>query len=344
MERPGLQALLGGIEAGRVNIIVVYKVDRLHAVADRLRQVGRAVRCVQSVSFVSVTQQFNTTSSIGRLALNVLLSFAQFEREVTAERIRDKIAQSKKKGLWMGGVVPLGYDVKDRKLVINDAEADTVRSIFRLYLELGTVDFVKEEADRLGLRTKARKPNNGLRRGALPFTRGHLYKLLSNPTYTGDVTHKGERYKGEHAAIIDHEIWERVQAQLQSNAVSRHSRTNSKSRSLLTGLLFDAEGRRMVPSHASKSGRRYRYYVSRPPEEKAADASSGWRLPARLIESLVINETCRLLKDSPTLTDALNLTRLPANRLRESFSLLPESWKTVSAMMVQESDRACSKM
>ena len=321
LERPGLQALLDDIELGRVNIIVVYKVDRLtRSLADFAKLVERFD--AQGVSFVSVTQQFNTTTSMGRLTLNVLLSFAQFEREVTAERIRDKIAQSKKKGLWMGGVVPLGYDVEDRKLVVNQGEAETVQRLFRLYLELGTVNLAKEEADRLGLKTKARKPNNGRSKGALPFTRGHLYKLLANPVYIGGITHKGERHKGEHEAIVDYEVWERVQGQLQSNAVSRRSISNSKSRSLLTGLLFDAEGHRMVPSHTSKSGRRYRYYVSRPPEEKAADASRGWRLPALMIESLVVRETCRLLKDSPTLIDALNLARLPANRMREILSLI----------------------
>ncbi len=171
------------------------------------------------VSFVSVTQQFNTTTSMGRFTLNMLLSFAPFEREVTGERIRDKIAASKRKGMWMGGVVPLGYDVVDRKLVLNVAEAETVRTLFRLYLKHSNVRPVEQEADQPELRAKARKPNNGRRPGSVPFTRGHIYRLLSNAIYVGDIVHKGERFEGEHKAIIDHEVRDAVQEQLRSNAV-----------------------------------------------------------------------------------------------------------------------------
>jgi DNA invertase Pin-like site-specific DNA recombinase len=195
MERPALQQLLADIEAGRVNVVVVYKVDRL---TRSLSDFAKIVEIFDEggVSFVSVTQQFNTTTSMGRLTLNMLLSFAQFEREVTGERIRDKIGASKRKGMWMGGVVPLGFDAVERKLVINKAEAETVRTLFRLYLKLGNVRRVQREADRLGLRTKARKPNNGRRPGGAPFTRGHIYKLLANPIYVGDIVHKGERFGG----------------------------------------------------------------------------------------------------------------------------------------------------
>src|SRR5690349_12122252 len=213
LERPALQHLLADIRTGRINIVVVYKVDRLtRSLADFARLVE--IFDAQAVSFVSVTQQFNTTSSMGRLTLNVLLSFAQFEREVTGERIRDKIAASKKKGMWMGGNVPLGYDADERALVINPAEAETVRRIFALYRELGCVRRVKEEADRLGLKTKRRTMSNGAERGGKPFSRGHLSQLLANPIYTGRIAHKGQLYPGQHPALIDDETWTAVRQQL----------------------------------------------------------------------------------------------------------------------------------
>ena len=220
MDRPGLRALMRDIEAGKVHIVVTYKVDRLtRALPDFARMIELFDR--HSVSFVSVTQQFNTTTSMGRLTLNVLLSFAQFEREVTAERIRDKIAASKKRGMWMGGVVPLGYDAVDKKLVINTEEAATVRTLYQLYQAQRNVVRVEQEALRRGLRTKARAPNNGKRSGGAPLTRGHIYKILSNPLYIGEVTHKGSRYSGEHRPIVERETWEAVQSQLEENAVNR---------------------------------------------------------------------------------------------------------------------------
>jgi site-specific DNA recombinase len=315
MERPALQRLLADIEARRIDVVVVYKVDRLtRSLADFAKIVE--ILDARDVSFVSVTQQFNTTSSMGRLTLNVLLSFAQFEREVTAERIRDKIAASKKKGMWMGGVVPLGYDVVDRKLVVNQDEADTVRTLFDLYIRLGTMQAVKEEADRLGLRTKARKPNNGSRDGGAPFRVGHLHKLLTNCLYIGEIRHRGERYPGEHEPIVDRAIWEAAQAQLGENAVKRISEKNSDSFSLLTGLLRDENGITLKPSHASKSGRRYRYYISRPPEDGSSSTTSGWRLPAPAIETLVVEAICAFLDDSVRLPERLWLTDLPAEELR----------------------------
>ena len=283
LERPAIQRLLTDIEANKVDIVVVYKVDRLtRALSDFAKMVE--IFDARAVSFVSVTQQFNTTTSMGRLTLNMLLSFAQFEREVTGERIRDKIAASKKKGMWMGGVVPLGYDVVDKRLVVNPAEAETVQTLFRLYLERGNVRLVKEESDRLGLRTKARKPNNGKRQGSELFARGHIYKILTNPLYVGKMPHKGELYPGEHAAIIPHEIWEAVQRQLQHNAVERHRNNNASTQSLLTGLMVDEDGERLVPTYATKSDRRYRYYISASLKEKSAVRSAGWRLPAPTIE------------------------------------------------------------
>ncbi len=225
MDRPALSRLLAAAQSGTVDVIVVYKVDRLtRSLVDFARMVE--LFDANGLSFVSVTQQFNTTTSMGRLTLNVLLSFAQFEREVTGERIRDKIAASKKKGLWMGGLVPLGYDLKNRTLVINEPEAETVRTLFRLYRELETVRRLKEEADRRGLVTKRRA--TGAITGGESFTRGHLYQLLSNPLYAGDVRHKGATYPGQHPAIVDRETFAAVQQRLAQNATNRHSPTNAK--------------------------------------------------------------------------------------------------------------------
>ncbi|MCH8863347.1 MAG: recombinase family protein, partial [Proteobacteria bacterium] len=254
---------------------------------------------------LSVTQQFNTTTSMGRLTLNVLLSFAQFEREVTAERIRDKIAASKKKGMWMGGLVPLGYDSIDKKLVVNEPDAETVRALFDLYLEFGNVRLVKEEADRLGLKTRIRKLKDGRQAGDGPFARGQLYCLLKSRIYIGQVTHKGEHYEGLHAGIIDRETWDAVQAQLKTNAANRRAATNAKSPSLLSGLLRDENGGRLVPSHACKAGKRYRYYVSAPDDDGFAQA--GWRLPAREIERVVIDGLADLLGDQLRLMKGLDL-------------------------------------
>src|SRR5215467_1397178 len=261
LERPALQRLLADIRTRRIDIVVVYKVDRLtRSLADFARLVE--IFDAQNVSFVSVTQQFNTTNSMGRLTLNVLLSFAQFEREVTGERIRDKIAASKKKGIWMGGNVPLGYDADKRTLVINPAEAETVRRIFALYRELGCVRRVKDEADRLGLRTKRRRVSDGAERGGAPFSRGHLYRLLSNPIYTGRIAHKGQLYPGQHPALIDEETWTAVRNQLAANAGAHRRNPQAAEPSLLAGLLVDAQGERLTPSHAINKGRRYRYYIS----------------------------------------------------------------------------------
>ncbi len=262
LERPALQRLLADIEARKVDVVVVYKVDRLtRALADFAKIVE--IFDAQSVSFVSVTQQFNTTSSMGRLTLNVLLSFAQFEREVTAERIRDKIAASKKKGMWMGGTVPLGYDARDRTLVINEPEAETVRTLFRLYLELGNVRLVTEEANRRGLRSKLRENLNSRMRGGLPFYRGHIYTILTNPVYIGRIPHKKETYPGLHPAIIDQETWTSVQRMMDGHRVDRRNGINAKHPSPLAGNLFDDKGTPFTPTHAVKNGKRYRYYVER---------------------------------------------------------------------------------
>lgn len=303
MNRPGLLALMADIEAGRIDIVVVYKVDRLtRSLADFAKLVDVFDR--HNVSFVSITQAFNTTTSMGRLTLNVLLSFAQFEREVTAERIRDKIAASKKRGQWMGGLPPLGYDNIDKRLVANAGEAETIKHIMTRYVSLQSVRELKEELDRDGYKTKLRSTKKQSQTGGKPFSRGHLYKLLANPIYIGQVTHKGECYEGQHDPIIDHELWQQVQDSLRDNAPKRKRSINLSSESLLTGLIFDGEDNRLSPTYTKKAnGRRYRYYISTHLSKSEMDDGSVLRLPAVLLEKVVIEhltsnltEPSRLLK------------------------------------------------
>ena len=241
MERPALQRLLADINQGLIDVVVVYKVDRLtRSLADFAKMVE--VFDARAVSFVAVTQQFNTTTSMGRLTLNVLLSFAQFEREVTGERIRDKIAASKRKGMWMGGCVPLGYDVHDRRIVIDEREAETVRYIFRRYQELGCVRLLKEELDRRGVVSKRRTSKTGIESGGHSFSRGALYALLSNPIYVGEIRHKNLRHPGQHEAIVDRAVWERTQQQLQEHRVRTKSHDAGFEKSPLIGRLVDENG------------------------------------------------------------------------------------------------------
>jgi site-specific DNA recombinase len=313
MERPSLIRLLADIKAGKIDIVVVYKVDRLtRSLADFAKIVE--IFDKQTISFVSVTQAFNTTSSMGRLTLNVLLSFAQFEREVTGERIRDKIAASKKKGMWMGGQPPLGYDVQDRKLIVNEGEADTVRLIFEQYARLKSVRSLQHELDRRGIVSKARRLANGTAYGAKPLGRGALYAMLSNRIYRGEIMHKGTAHPGQHDAIVDEAIWLEVQQIFADNRVNREQGTNADEPSLLAGLLFDAAGDRMTPTHANKNGTRYRYYVSasliRPNEKSSsnaapADRSSGQRLSARNLERLVQDRLKSFLAEPAALIEHL---------------------------------------
>ena len=262
IERPAFQRLLADVGEGKIDVVVVYKVDRL---TRSLSDFAKIVEIFdkRNVSFVSVTQQFNTTTSMGRLTLNILLSFAQFEREVTGERIRDKIAASKKKGMWMGGLPSLGYDVKDRRLVINEAEAKTVRHIFRRYTELKSVRLLKADLDALGIVSKPRNASDGTRYGEKPLARGALYLMLQNRIYRGEIVHKDKSYPGEHEAIVDEALWSEVQTILTGNRADRMLGTAEKQVSLLSGILFDAHGERMTPTHATKNSTRYRYYVSR---------------------------------------------------------------------------------
>ncbi len=313
MERPELQRLLADVGARKIDVVIVYKVDRLtRSLTDFAKIVETFDR--YKVSFVSVTQQFNTTTSMGRLTLNVLLSFAQFEREVTSERIRDKIAASKAKGMWMGGFVSLGYDVKNRKLVVNEAEARTVRHIFRRYAELGSVRQLKTELDAAGIRSKARVKADGTHAGSRPLARGALYAMLQNPIFRGQIRHKDKTYPGEHEPIVDVDLWDAVQTLISGNRVERKLRTKAKAPSPLAGLLFDAEGKRMTPTHAvKKNGRRYRYYVSLPLITNGALANRGQRIPAQRLESLVAERLSAWLVDSATVQGALGILHLAAH-------------------------------
>jgi site-specific DNA recombinase len=259
LERPALQALLADVRAGKINTVVVYKVDRLtRSLADFAKLVELFDQ--YEVSFVSITQSFNTTSSMGRLTLNVLLSFAQFEREVIGERVRDKIAASKRKGIWVGGPVPLGYRVIDKKLVVVPEEAEAVRIIFTSYLQLGSIGALIEDLDRRGIRTKANGRPDVRQRGGIRFGVGSLAHLLKNRFYIGEVVYRGATHRGEHEPILDRELFEAVQAKLAANAVTRQVRLKG-SPAILTGRIFDDRGNRMSPSHSNKLGVRYRYYA-----------------------------------------------------------------------------------
>jgi DNA invertase Pin-like site-specific DNA recombinase len=288
MERPALRQLLADVEAGRVHIIVVYKVDRLtRSLADFAKIVD--VLDSHSASFVSITQQFNTTTSMGRLTLNMLLSFAQFEREVAGERIRDKVAASRRKGMWMGGTIPLGYDVKARELVVNEVEAATVRQIFELYVKLGSVRDLQTELKRLGIVSKRWVSTTGRTRGGVQFGRSPLYWLLHNPVYVGRVRHKGEVYEGRQAPIVDLPLWEKAQELLLANSAPRKYERIIAGGRLLAGRLFDDRGNAMSPSYShGRSSKRYAYYVSQALlQNEKKRAGSVPRVRAEEIERLV---------------------------------------------------------
>ncbi len=295
MNRPGLVRLMADIEAGKIDVVVVYKVDRL---SRSLHDFAKMVEVFDrhGVSFVSVTQQFNTTTSMGRLTLNVLLSFAQFEREVTGERIRDKIAASKKKGMWMGGAVPLGYRVEERMLLPAPDEVPLVEKIFARYLVLGSVRALHEELKQQNIKTRS---GNILSRGA-------LYGMLSNPVYLGKIRHKENIYDGEHTAIIEQELWDAVQQQLLVNGPQLRKRNRITDRSILTGKIFDEAGEPLVPSHSEKRGRRYRYYISKSIRNNlVADSSNSWRVPAFEIEQQVFQALRSVLQNKAKLATLL---------------------------------------
>jgi len=307
LERPALKRLLEDVTSGGLDTIVVYKVDRLTRSLTDFAKIIETLDA-RSVSFVSVTQQFNTTTSMGRLTLNVLLSFAQFEREVTGERIRDKIAASKKKGMWMGGLVPLGYDLEQRKLVPNPNEAQLVSRIFHLYLELGCVSRVKERLDREGVRSKLWISRAGTKYGGNRFSRGALYDLLRNRLYIGETRHRKIWYPGQHLAIIPQDLWDRVQDRLSTNSQARANGVEGRTKSLLVGLLRDPEGNRFTPSHTIKKGRRYRYYVCQSVIRHPGFRAKGpTRLPAHEIEQTVTERLRVFLESDKYIFDQLRM-------------------------------------
>ncbi|QTD46339.1 recombinase family protein [Ottowia testudinis] len=324
-ERPALQRLLADIALGKVKVVVVYKVDRLtRSLADFAKMVE--LFDAQGVSFVSVTQQFNTTTSMGRLTLNVLLSFAQFEREVTGERIRDKIAASKQKGLWMGGIPPVGYRPEGRTLVPVPEQAERIVAIFELYLELGCVSRLKAELERRDWRTPARNTHRADQGGNRPFSRGHLYRILSNPIYIGRIPHKETSYEGNHPAIVGQDLWDEVQAQLQSNQQGQKTRTHAKEPSLLAGLVWDEDGNPLIASHANKAGKRYRYYIHGTKVQEAIQEEIGsvrevLRIPAQELEALVVQELVRWLRNEAEVLQALKqLGQLAPSTIRQTLA------------------------
>jgi site-specific DNA recombinase len=320
MERPAVQRLMADLKQGLIDTVVVYKVDRLtRSLADFAKIVE--VLDGHGASFVSVTQQFNTTTSMGRLTLNVLLSFAQFEREVTGERIRDKIAASKRRGMWMGGTVPFGYDVKDRQLVANDIEAETVRRIFDRYLELRCVNLLVAELRREGVVSKVKISRRGNQSGGKPFERGALYHLLQNKVYLGMVCHKGTAHPGQHPAIVSVDLWDSTQRVLTSNRVSRRSVRLAERTHMLVGKVRDSRGVAMVPVSTHKAnGQRYRYYVSGDLVRGGqVDDVEIKRVPADEIERLVEREVVR---------------RLPSDEAKKWEKLsIEERWRRINTTL-----------
>jgi site-specific DNA recombinase len=327
MERPALQELLADIQARLIDVIVVYKVDRLtRSLADFAKLVE--LFDANSVSFVSVTQSFNTTTSMGRLTLNILLSFAQFEREVTGERIRDKIAASKKKGMWVGGVVPLGYRVKDKKLLVDEAEAETVRHIFDRYLALGSLPKLIRDLDESGIRSRRRTLATGRVIGGVPLTLGPLGYLLRNRMYLGEINHRGKSYPGEHPPILTQAIFDAVQAKLEENMQPRHQK-RAASEALLLGKIFDDRGNRMTPSFAVKQGVRYRYYASCVlAQGRKNEAGSLSRIPAPDLEAAIVKAIQSAFEGDQAVDDrpAEQLIDDHVQRVVVSHSVIEVAW------------------
>ena len=322
MEREGLQELLTDIRAGHVDVVVVYKVDRL---TRSITDFGKLVEAfdAQEVSFVSITQAFNTTNSMGRLTLNVLLSFAQFEREVTAERIRDKIASSKQKGMWMGGRVPFGYRNENRQLIIEPEEAKTVSLMFDLYLTLKNVRLVREELGRRNIISREYTSKSGDRAGGIPFTRGNVASILSNPIYRGKIKHRDKVYLGNHEAIISKEKWNEVQALLGQRSTNQLSRRNASSPAMFNGLLFDEHGKRLVATHTRKNGTKYHYYVAQPVADDDQKLAS-LRMPMEKLDRIILQIIEETLSDQAELVNVLKLQNATAQQL----TTLKETAKT----------------
>ena len=320
LERPGLQRLLADIEARRVDVVVVYKIDRLsRALMDFAKLVEVFDR--NHVTFVSVTQSFNTTTSMGRLTLNILLSFAQFEREVIGERIRDKFAASRKKGMWMGGFVPLGYDVKDRKLVVNEAEAKTVRMVFERFVKLGSATALVHALRAEGVTGK---------QGKL-VDKGYVYKLLNNRVYIGQAVHKGTSYPGEHQAIVSQSLWDKVHGIIAESPRHRSNLTRTQTPALLKGLIFGPTGRAMTPTHTRRGDKLYRYYVSTDALKRDAEACPVRRVPAAEIESAVIEQVRGILRSPEIIVRTWRVARqsmegLTEADVREALERLDPLW------------------
>ena len=309
LERPGLKQLLADIDDGLVDVVVVYKIDRL---SRSLMDFSKLVEVFDrnGVTFVSVTQSFNTTTSMGRLTLNILLSFAQFEREVIGERIRDKVAASRKRGIWMGGYVPLGYDVQDRKLLVNDAEASSVRRIFERFVELGSATVLARELRGDGFRNK---------QGTL-IDKGYLYRLLNNRVYRGEAVHKGKAYPGEHDAIIDEALWDQVHAILKESPRKRANNSRSRTPALLKGLIFSDTGAAMTPTSTKKGAKLYRYYVSMDVirNRETGEETAPMRLAAGMVEDAVVTEVRRILQTPEVVTQVLAALKQQDNAVSEA--------------------------
>jgi DNA invertase Pin-like site-specific DNA recombinase len=307
LERPALKRLRADIEVGKVDVVVVYKIDRL---SRSLMDFSRLVEVFDQhkVTFVSVTQSFNTTTSMGRLTLNVLLSFAQFEREVIGERIRDKFAASRKRGIWMGGWAPLGYEVRDRKLIVNETDAKLVRSIFQRFLKTGSATTLARELIRENVRNKYGKL----------IDKGILYKMLSNPVYVGVAVHKGLSYPGEQVGIIDRKVWDKVQARFQQNPRKRAGATRAQTPSLLKGIIFGPAGAAMSPTHTRKNGRLYRYYLSQTVLKQGSGDCPVARVPAAEIERIVIDQVRILLLSPEIIVQTWRSTRKTVKGITES--------------------------
>jgi site-specific DNA recombinase len=301
MDRPALKQLLNDIQEGKVNTVIVYKVDRL---TRSLTDFAKIIEIFDShsVSFVSVTQQFNTTSSMGRLTLNVLLSFAQFEREITGERIRDKIAASKKKGIWMGGIVPIGYHCVKRQLVVSRREADTVREIFRQYVRLGCLTKLKQYLEQNQIRSKIWTSNAGRNHGGAAYSRGALHHLLRNRIYLGEIVHRDQHFPGQHEPIVSRQLWDQVASRLKQNNQAGRSVSSESTTSPLTGLVFDSSGIRFTPTHSLKNGKRYRYYTSQAAIQQNGAKPRIARFPAQELEAFVAVQIFNLLRSPDKFT------------------------------------------
>ena len=320
LERPALKQLLADIEEGLVDVVVVYKIDRL---SRSLMDFSKLVEVFDrsDVTFVSVTQSFNTTTSMGRLTLNILLSFAQFEREVIAERVRDKIRASRRKGIWMGGSVPFGYVVKDRKLVVDDPAAATVRGVFERFVRIGSGTVLARELRDEGLTTPTGRP----------VDKGWLYRMLNTRTYLGLAVHKGTAYPGEHSAIIEQDLWDKVHAILAENARTRSARTRAQTPALLKGLLFGPTGAAMSPTHTKKGNRQYRYYVSQDVLKRGPEACSVGRVPAAEIEAAVIDQLRGIFRQPEIIVGTWRAARgeqddVTEEEAREALSQLDPLW------------------